>query len=46
MCKYHVYVRNFYVGSVVCTLAELRKAFPWSTIDGAGRVDVYAMGKR
>jgi hypothetical protein len=44
MCKFHIYVRNGYVGSVVCTLNALRRAFPWSTVSGMGRVDVYAMG--
>jgi hypothetical protein len=44
MQKFHVYVKNGYVGSTIATLADIKAAFPWSEVTGT-RVDVWAIGR-
>ena len=40
--KYHVHVKGAYIGSVICTYAELKAALPYSAVHFGGYVDVWA----
>ena len=42
--RFHIYVRNGYIGACDATLAQIKAAFPWSAVIGR-RVDVYAMAR-